>query len=171
MENHIVPLYHLELVRDKDLNYRDAKTIVAAAEIFHEMLDSSPVEKLAVIYVNLGGKMIGAEYVAMGSLEKVSADMSDLFRGAIKIGSAHIWLAHNHVDGDVRPSLPDYRFTMAAVAAGKILNIEIMDHLVVGPGAYHSINRNQNEMSRALERDMHAIRISELSRQAGYKIF
>lgn len=147
---HMVPLYHLELVREKDIPYRSVSSKEAAAEVFHEMLDSSPVEKLAVIYVNSSGKMIGAEYIAIGGLEMVQASMSEIFRGAIKANAPGIWLAHNHVDGNVIPSLPDYRFTLAAVDSATLLQINLIDHLVVGPGAYWSIKDHQDEMTSVL---------------------
>ena len=58
VKQHMVPLYHLELVRERDIKYRKILTIEAAAEIFHEMLDSSPVEKMAVLHVGSDTRLI-----------------------------------------------------------------------------------------------------------------
>jgi DNA repair protein RadC len=152
----IVPLYHLELVREKDIPYTGVTDEWAAADVFHQMLDSSPVEKLAVIHCNSGLDMIGAEVVAIGGVEVVGAAMADLFKGAIKNNAARIWIAHNHVDGRVTASMPDYRFTLKAIQVGQMLDIPIQDHLVVGPGAHYSIYKHRDELSRALislERD------------------
>lgn len=143
---YIVPLYRLELVREKDIPYRSVKRSAAAVEIFHEMLDSSPVEKMACIHCNSSLNMIGAEIVAMGSVEKVSAMMADLFRGAIRNNASHVWIAHNHVDGNVRASMADYRYTITAANASILLDIALEDHFVIGPNAHYSIREHQAEL-------------------------
>lgn len=145
-EQHIVPLYHLELVREKDIPYTALKTIEAAAEVFHTILDSSPVEKLAVIHCNSSLEMIGAEIVAIGSLEMVAAVPVDVFRGAIRNNAASIWVSHNHVDGNVKASISDYLFTERLLKAAQILDIRVEDHLVVGPGAHYSIRDHAREL-------------------------
>lgn len=147
---YIVPLYHLELIREKDIPYKSVGTIAAAAEVFHSMLDSSPVEKLAVIHCNSGLQMIGAEIVAIGSLERVSAVPADLFRGALRNNASSIWMAHNHVDGNVQASLNDFLFTERALQASEILGIRVEDHLVIGPGNHYSIRNNSREMEQKL---------------------
>lgn len=146
----MVPLYHLELVREKDIPYRSLQKKEAAIEIFHAMLDSAPVEKLAMIHCNSGLDMIGAEIAAIGSMEQVGTAMSDLFKGAVRNNAACVYLSHNHVDGRVQASLPDYRFTMKAVAAARLLEIVFVDHIVVGPGGHFSIIEHQYEMEDEL---------------------
>lgn len=145
---HMVPLYHLELVRDKNIPYSPASKEEEAAAIFHQMLDSSPVEKLAVIHVTSGAKMIGAEVIAMGNIDAVGAQMTEMFRGAINNNAAMIWVAHNHVDGDTTASPADYRFTVRLMDGATLLGVKIIDHLVVGPGSHFSILRHQDELSR-----------------------
>lgn len=164
VRQHIVPLYHLELVREKDLPYTKVVQEDAAAEVFHQMLDNAPVEKLAVIHCNSGMEMIGAEVVAIGGVERVGAAMGDLFKGAIRSNASVVWIAHNHVDGNVQASMPDYTYTLKAVAAGNLLDIRIQDHLVIGPGAHFSIFRHKEELERNL-RDLE--RRTMLKRLAG----
>jgi DNA repair protein RadC len=146
----MVPLYHLELVRERDIPYTSLVKKDAAIEVFHTMLDSAPVEKLAMIHCNSGLDMIGAEIVAIGSMEQVGTAMSDLFKGAVRNNAACVYLSHNHVDGRVHASLPDYRFTLKAVAASKLLEIVLIDHIVVGPGGHYSIIEHQYEMEDEL---------------------
>lgn len=146
----MVPLYRLELVRERDIPYRSMENKEAAIEVFHAMLDSAPVEKLAMIHCNSGLDMIGAEIAAIGSMEQVGTAMSDLFKGAVRNNAAAVYMAHNHVDGRVKASLPDYRFTIRAVEASRLLEIQLMDHIVVGPGAHYSIIEHQNEMEDEL---------------------
>ncbi|HEY5268152.1 MAG TPA: JAB domain-containing protein [Candidatus Saccharimonadales bacterium] len=146
VEQTMVPLYHLELVRERDIEYKDVLPIENAAAVFHSMLDSSPVEKLAVIHTNTQMKMIGAEIVAIGSLEKVSAQMCDIFKGAIQNNAYSIWLAHNHVDGNVQASSQDYLFTQRVIEASRLLGVALYDHLVIAPGKCFSIWNHQEEM-------------------------
>ena len=156
IQQFMVPLYRLELVREKDIPYQSIKKADAAAEVFHAMLDSAHVEKLALIHCNSGGDMIGAEIAAIGSLELVGTTMADLFKGAVRNNAAQVWLAHNHVDGRVQASLPDYKFTVLALDAADLLEIRLLDHIVVGPGAHYSIFEHKKEMAeqlRVFERD------------------
>jgi DNA repair protein RadC len=154
VEQFMVPLYRMELVRDGVANYRSANGELAAAEIFHEMLDKSPVEKIAVIHCNSGDQMIGAEVVAMGSHEMVTAQMKDLLRGALINNAASIWVAHNHVDGYVKASLPDYTFTLLVEDACRIMHMRFNDHLVIGPNNEHySIMAHARELEAELLRE------------------
>lgn len=150
VQQHMVPLYHLELVREKDIPYTSVDNEWAAAEVFHQMLDNSPLEKMAVIHCTSGMKMIGAEVVAIGGMESVGAAMADLYKGAIRSNAPVIWLAHNHPDGVVQASLPDYSYTLKAVAAGTLLGIRLHDHLVIGPGAHYSIFAHRAELDKNL---------------------
>lgn len=154
MAEHIVPLYRLELIREKDIPYTSASQIEAAAEVFHAMLDSAHVEKLAMIHCNSRLQMIGAEVVAIGSLESVGTTMSDLFKGAIRNNASSVWMAHNHVDGNVEASLPDFYFTEKAMEVSRLLDIRLEDHLVIGPGAFYSIRENFAKLkAMAIEED------------------
>lgn len=150
VDKHIVPLYRLELVREKDLSYGSVIKIEAAAEVFHAMLDSSHVEKLAMIHLNSGGEMIGAELIAMGSLEQVGTTMAEMFKGALLNNAASVWVAHNHVDGNVTPSDPDIRFTERVQAASKLLDIRLEDHLVIAPGKHYSIRSNMRTLQNRM---------------------
>jgi DNA repair protein RadC len=145
---YMVPLYHLELVREKNIPYRSLKKKPAAIEVFHAMLDSAPVEKLAMIHCNSSHDMIGAEIAAIGSMESVGVAMSDLFKGAVRNNAAAVYLSHNHVDGYVKASMSDYRYTLRAIEAANLLEITLVDHIVIGPGSHYSIIEHQDELER-----------------------
>ncbi len=146
----MVPLYRLELVREGGIPYRSLERKEAAVEVFHAMLDSAPVEKLAMIHCNSGMDMIGAEIAAIGSMEQVGVAMGDLFKGAVRNNAACVYMAHNHVDGRVQASLPDYRYTLRAVDASRLLEIALLDHIVIGPGAHYSIIEHQDDLEEEL---------------------
>src|SRR5574338_471733 len=131
----MVPMHRLELVQERSIPYTSVDSVEAAAQVFHGMLDSSHVEKMAVIHCDSNDLMIGCEIVAVGSLEKVGADMSDIFKGALKNNAASIWFAHNHPVGNkggtLKASVPDYLFTEKVLAASEILGVRLNDHIVV----------------------------------------
>lgn len=152
----MAPLYHLELVKDRDLPYDgNVKTTEAAAQVLHHLLDRSPTENLAVVYLNSSAEIIGAERVGMGGMETVGNDPAEIFRGALVKAAPEILLAHNHPSGDVTPSPQDLLMTMSNLSLGGILGIRIRDHLVVGPnGKHYSIREGmqRGEMKEQIHR-------------------
>ena len=163
MEDNIVPkvlmtpLYHLELVKDRDIPYEgNGKTTAQAAQVLHNLLDRSPTENMVVLYLNSSAEIIGAERVGMGGLESVGTDPTELFRGALVKAAPEILLSHNHPNGDVRPSPQDLLMTMNTMSLASMLHIRLRDHIVVGPNGKHfSIRENihdlHDEMRKAEE--------------------
>ena len=83
----------------------------------------------------------------MGGVEQVNTHPSEVFRGAIVMAAPEILIAHNHMDGMVRPSVPDIMFTMNCLTAGAMLGIRVRDHIVVGPNNKHmSIRENHHDL-------------------------
>ncbi|MGQ9585409.1 MAG: RadC family protein [Anaerolineae bacterium] len=74
-----------------------------------------------------------------GSLNASTVRVAELFRDAVRTHSAAIVVTHNHPSGDPTPSPEDVRATQMIVQAGKLLDIEVLDHLVVGQGRYVSL--------------------------------
>jgi DNA repair protein RadC len=133
-----IPLYHLELVRDRNLPYRKLSKVEDAVQIFHDLLDRSPIEQVAVIYVDSSSHIVGAEIVAMGQLTKVSISMREIFRGAIVASVPAIILGHNHPSGDPSPSAQDIAITQAASYSARLLEIQLWDHIIVSPDGRHT---------------------------------
>jgi DNA repair protein RadC len=65
--------------------------------------------------------------------------VAQLFRAAITRSAASIILVHNHPSGDASPSPEDAALTRSAVQAGKLMDIEVLDHLVIGHGTFVSM--------------------------------
>jgi len=77
-------------------------------------------------------QIIGISTVSIGILDSSLAQSSDVFKLAILATSTGIILAHNHPSGDLTPSQEDRRVTDRMVEAGKILGIEVLDHVIIG---------------------------------------
>lgn len=134
----MAPLYHLEVVKDRDIPYdANVKTTEQAAQVLHNLLDRSPTENMVVVYLNSSAEIIGAERVGMGGLEAVGQDPTELFRGALVHGAPEVLLSHNHPSGDVHPSPQDLLMTMNNLSLGGILGIRVRDHIIVGPNGKH----------------------------------
>lgn len=104
-----------------------------AAVVLRELLCGLEREHLYVLHLNGASRLIGAECVAVGGPHACAATVSTLFRGALLAGAAAVVMGHNHPSGDPTPSSDDRQFTLAAGAAGKVLGIVVLDHLVVCP--------------------------------------
>jgi DNA repair protein RadC len=65
--------------------------------------------------------------------------VGEVFRDAVRRQAAAIVVAHNHPSGDPTPSTDDLRITADLVAAGRLLDVELLDHVVVGAGSWVSI--------------------------------
>ena len=77
--------------------------------------------------------------VYQGSLNSSWIRIAEVFRDAVRINAAAVIIAHNHPSGDPTPSPEDVAVTKAIVEAGKLLDIEVLDHLVIGQGRYVSM--------------------------------
>jgi DNA repair protein RadC len=77
--------------------------------------------------------------VAMGSLSEVEVHPREIFRGAILAGAQAVILVHNHPSGDVSPSPEDLALTRRLKAAGELLGIPMLDHLIVAQDRHQSL--------------------------------
>ena len=96
-------------------------------------------EELRVILLDTRNRKIDVIKIYVGSLNSSMVRIGELFRDAIQRSAASIIIVHNHPSGDPTPSPEDAALTRAAVAAGKLLDIEVLDHLVIGLGSYISL--------------------------------
>jgi DNA repair protein RadC len=77
--------------------------------------------------------------VYAGSLNTAVIRISEIFQEAIRANSAAVIVVHNHPSGDPTPSPEDVRVTQKIVQAGELLNIDVLDHLVIGRNRYVSM--------------------------------
>jgi DNA repair protein RadC len=100
-------------------------------------------EHLQVVLLNTKNFVIGTPTVYVGSLNASMIRTAEVFRDAVKENCAAIIVAHNHPSGDPTPSPEDVRVTRELVAAGKLLDIEVLDHLVIGHNRYISLKQQK----------------------------
>ena len=91
-----------------------------------------PQEHLWVLLLNTKNQVTSIQKIYQGTLNSSTVRIAELFKAAITKNAAGVILVHNHPSGDPSPSAEDIRLTRAVVEAGKLLDIEVLDHIVIG---------------------------------------
>lgn len=110
-----------------------------AAELVRYEMQGLIQEQLWVILLDTRNRKIWIDKVYAGSLNSSMVRVGELFRAAVQRSAASIILVHNHPSGDPTPSTEDAAMTRTAVQAGKLMDIEVLDHLVIGQGRWVSM--------------------------------
>jgi DNA repair protein RadC len=107
-------------------------------------LRSSPRECFAVLYLNTRNQPLSCERVAVGGLNVAALQPRDVFGPALTLGAAGVILAHNHPSGDPTPSPEDLAVTRHLQEAGRLLGVEVLDHLVISAERFRSLREAGN---------------------------
>jgi len=111
----------------------------AAAQIFTPLMEPPPQEELWVLTLNTRNAVTGLHTIYRGSVNSSQVRVAEVFRPAIVANAPALIIAHNHPSGDPTPSPDDVAITRALVEAGKLLDIQILDHLVIGCARFISL--------------------------------
>jgi len=96
-------------------------------------------EELRVVLLDTKNHVLRVSTVYQGNVSASLVRVGELFRDAVRLNAAGIILVHNHPSGDPMPSPDDLHLTAEALAAGRLLDIALLDHLVIGHDAYASM--------------------------------
>ena len=110
-----------------------------AADLVMYEMSALEQEHLRVILLDTRNRVLHIEEVYRGSLNSSQVRVGELFKAAIRRNAAAIIVVHNHPSGDPSPSPDDVAMTRAIVQAGKLLDIDVLDHLVIGRGRFVSL--------------------------------
>lgn len=110
----------------------------AAGRFFLARLQSFPVEHFEVATLDTRNRIIAVTTVSIGTLNNSLVHPRETYIEAVTLRAAGIIVAHNHPSGDPTPSREDHDLTKRLREAGKVLGIELLDHIVVGHGRYYS---------------------------------
>jgi DNA repair protein RadC len=91
-------------------------------------------EELWVLLLNSKNQVLAIRRLYRGTLNSSTVRVAELFRAAIRENCASVIVVHNHPSGDPTPSPEDVRVTAEAAKAGQLLDIEVLDHVIVGSG-------------------------------------
>jgi len=129
-----LPGLEVRLVRDRtvDRPTRKISTAADAADLVREYLDGADREHFVVILLTTKHNVIGINTVSVGGLAVAYVHPREVFKPAILAGAAAVIIAHNHPSGDPEPSTDDCVLTDTIRSAGRILGIELLDHVIIG---------------------------------------
>ncbi|HEX5466248.1 MAG TPA: DNA repair protein RadC [Candidatus Limnocylindrales bacterium] len=96
-------------------------------------------EELRVVLLNTKNAVLAIETVYVGNVSTALVRIGELFRDAVRQHAAGLILVHNHPSGDPAPSPDDLHLTAEAVAAGRLLDVPVLDHLIVGQDGFISL--------------------------------
>ena len=139
---YVVPAYKIMLVRDSGESVKatgkkqDVKSPQDMADIFASYLDGVDREHFVVAMLDRKGGILGLNTVSVGTISSSVVHPREVFKPAIVIGASSIIIAHNHPSGGTMPSKEDTEVTRRLVEAGKLLGIEILDHVIIGDNYY-----------------------------------
>lgn len=112
-----------------------------AAQAFEHLRSMGDLQKeqLRGLYVNSRYQVIHEEIISIGSVTANIVHPREVFQPALEYNAVAVIIAHNHPSGTLEPSEDDIEATEQLVAAGKVLGIELLDHLVISKDAFTSI--------------------------------
>jgi len=135
----------LQVVKEAEFPYSCKATLNSPADI-RDLLTKSmemhlePEEVLIMLTVDIKNRVTGIFEVSRGSLSSSLVHPREVFKRALLMNAAGIFVAHNHPSGDVTPSRDDTAITERLQNAGDILGVSLVDHLIIGdtPKRYYS---------------------------------
>jgi len=114
-------------------------------DLFHERLKSKTQEEFYVLMLNSKNNVIKEHLVYKGTLDAAIIEPREVFKEALKNSAAKIILIHNHPSGDPKPSDEDVEVTRKINNLGKELNIDLLDHIIIGNENYFSLKERLPE--------------------------
>ena len=110
-----------------------------AADLLIPEMAGLEQEQMRVILLNTRNRVLGIPMVYQGSLHTTVIRLGELFREAVRNNAAAMIIAHNHPSSDPSPSPEDVAVTREVVKSGKLLDVDVMDHLILGGNRWVSL--------------------------------
>jgi len=127
----------------KRMNLDKKLEILSAEDVWKLCADirASKKEHFVAFYLDTQSKLIERQIISIGTLNASLIHPREVFEPAVALHAASVIVAHNHPGGDLEPSPEDSAATKRLAEAGKILGIEIIDHVIVAEAGFFSLKR------------------------------
>src|SRR5690606_34113621 len=136
----LAPIYQVKLVRERLVKTPTVCSPAEVAPIACDYLKEADREHFIVILLSTNNQIVGINTVHIGSLQACIVAVREVFKPAILANAAPVIVAHNHASGNVEPSREDIAISKRLVEAGRLLEVEVVDSLIVGhDGKYTSL--------------------------------
>jgi DNA repair protein RadC len=133
----------LELGKRLAMSAQDSKpqikTPADAAQMLMLHMGLLDQEEVRTLLLDTRNRVMASHMIYKGSLNSASMRTCEVFKEAVRSNAAAIIIAHNHPSGDPSPSAEDIAVTKHLVGAGKLLDIEVLDHIVIAHNRYVSL--------------------------------
>ena len=140
--NGVGPAKAISIVAALELGYRRKQSTSLQRPIINSSSDAynavahllleKDVESFFVMLLSNNNKLIRIVPISHGGINETLVDRKIVFKAAIENNAVKIILTHNHPSGDMKPSQADINTTRTIVEAGKIMSIQVLDHLIIG---------------------------------------
>ena len=124
----------------RGLSFRTPSTI---ADYYMEQLRHEEQELMVCMMLDTKNHLLGEEIISKGTVNASLVSPRELFLAALKFHAVNIILIHNHPSGDAAPSHNDIAVTDRIVQAGKILGVQVIDHIIIGDNTYTSLKEKE----------------------------
>lgn len=139
-----ISFFNLKVVKEKSGRYNIGKKISNPQDIYDVAINvieiqDQPEESLWMLTLDTKNNITGLFEVSRGTLNSSLAHPREIYKRAVIQNASSIAIIHNHPSGDPAPSSDDVNLTRRIAESGKILGIELLDHIIVGDDKYTSM--------------------------------
>ena len=120
----------------------DFTTPESIAKYYMEDMRHSKREEMKLLLLNTKARLIGESDISKGTVNSAVVSPRELFLEALQKNAVFIILLHNHPSGDPTPSKEDIIVTKRVMEAGKLIGIELLDHIIIGNNCYTSMKED-----------------------------
>ena len=131
----------IDYIGETKINYRSSNTkINNAGDVYKEIEEfrDKQQEHFIALYLDGANCIIESRVITIGILNQSLVHPREVFHNAIKVNAASIIVAHNHPSGVLKPSREDLAVTKRLKESGKLLGIEVLDHVIISVSGYLS---------------------------------
>jgi DNA repair protein RadC len=132
----------LELGRRRKEENTEEKTAITSSRQAYEavqpFLSDLPHEEFYVVYLNHKNEIITVKNISKGGISATVVDVRLILKNAVELLATRMILAHNHPSGNPVPSNNDYQITRKIKEASGLIDIQLLDHIIVGENTYYS---------------------------------
>jgi DNA repair protein RadC len=124
--------------------FKTRPVIQSCQDLVRELNSFAQRQQEYFLCVSLNGarELLATRIICVGNLNRVHVKPCDVFTEAISDHATYVYLAHNHPCGQLRPSLQDRQTTRLIRIAGRVLGIDVLDHLILSPRGYHAMSQD-----------------------------
>jgi DNA repair protein RadC len=143
-----VDIVSIKMVREASVLYEKRKIASPrdAFELIKDFLKDEDREKFLAIYLNTKNEPTAIHTVSIGTINASLVHPREVFKGALMTNAASVIVAHNHPSNECNPSKEDIQITKRLMEAGKIIGIEVIDHIIVGDSNHYISLKERGDM-------------------------